>query len=383
MSEALFLPAGFLLGFLGGLLPGLHSNTIISVLASLGLDGDALALMIIALFPAHTVSSFIPSMFFGIPESGTVVAVLPGQRMVLRGQGLAALKTVLLSCILTSLLSLALFSVSLELFPAVYGFLRPNMKFILLAVSLVLLAKGRRPLHGAVVFMAAGALGEVAFDMEMADPFLPLFSGLFAMAAIMNYRRSSVPEQQDSPAEPGILRFVVIGTLCGMCALMIPGVGSPSQVATFASIFIPFQTMGYLAAVSAISVSQGLLSLSTAASIGKSRVGATAWLSSLMDIESNLLFLAVAFIASIALAAGLAYLLRKAIGRLASLDFSAMNFILALYIIAVTVVIDGPTGLLVLSGGAALGWLTIRLGVERTTLMGALIVPTLLLLFMI
>ncbi|MFZ5501811.1 MAG: tripartite tricarboxylate transporter permease, partial [Candidatus Micrarchaeota archaeon] len=336
MSDALYLSAGFLLGFLGGLLPGLHSNTMISVLSSLGLDEHALAFMVMTLFPAHLVSSFIPSMFFGIPESGTVMAVLPGQRMVLSGRGLSALKTVLASCMLTALLSLALFPVSLDFFPVVYGVLRPHMGWVLLAVSVVLLVRGKRPFHGAVVFIAAGMLGKAAFGMEMADPFLPLFSGMFAMAAVMSYQQGNVPEQKDEPAEPGILRYVLVGTLCGMCALMIPGVGSPSQVAVFASIFMPFETMGYLALVSAISMSQGLLSFSTAASIGKSRVGATAWLSSLIDIESNLVLLAVMFLLSIALAALLAYAMRKAIGRIASLDFSAMNLILALYIVAVT-----------------------------------------------
>ncbi len=383
MSDVISFVAGLFFGLLSGLLPGLHSNTIISVLSSLGLDERALAVMIISLYPAHLVTSFIPSIFFGIPESSTVVAVLPGQRMVLRGEGIAALKTVLLSCIIAALFSTILFYLSLDIFPLVYDAIRAHMKYILLGVSLVLLARSRKPVLAAVVFALSGMLGHYSLNSGMYDPFLPLFSGMFAMAAILNYRKSSLPEQKDSKISFGFVRFTAIGVLLGMLADLIPGVGSPSQVATFASIFLPLNAVGYLATISSISVSQAIFSLSTAASIGKARVGATAWLSEFISIEENLLFLLSAFIISMGVAAFVIYALRSRIGRLASLDFSRMNIVLAAYLVSITFLLDGALGIAVFLVGSALGWVTIRIGVERINLMGAIIVPTLLLLFRI
>lgn len=383
MSDAIAFVTGLFCGLLSGLLPGLHSNTIISVLSSLGIDDHALAVMVISLYPAHLVTSFIPSIFFGIPESSTVVAVLPGQRMVLGGNGIAALKAVLLSCIMAALLSVALFYLSLDLFPLVYGAIRAHMKYILLCVSLVLLARSRIPHLALLVFFLSGMLGHFSLNSGMYDPFLPLFSGMFAMAAILNYQKSSIPEQKDVSIGFGFVKFTALGVFLGMVADMIPGVGSPSQVATFATIFLSMNTLGYLATISSISVSQAIFSLSTAASIGKARVGATAWLSKFISIDENLLFLLSAFMISMAVAVFVIYSLRTRIGRLASLDFSKMNTILAAYLVSITFLLDGALGIAVLLVGSALGWVTIKLGVERITLMGAIIVPTLLLLFRI
>lgn len=383
MSDFLPFLAGFAIGFLGGLLPGLHSNTIISILASLGIDEKALAIMIISLFPAHLIASYVPSIFFGIPESSTVVSVLPGQRMVLRGQGLAALKTVLLSCMISALLSAALFSISLDFFPLAYGAMKDNMKYILMVFSLVLLFRTRNFFLSSLIFLSSGILGYFSLNSGMDDPFLPLFSGMFAMAAMMNYQKGQVPEQKEIDIDFGFLRFALIGVLLGLVADLIPGVGSPSQIAVFATIFMRMDTLGYLAAISSVSVSQAVFSLSTSAAIDKSRVGATAWLSGYIDIGQNLFLLLSLFIISMAFAALLIYAIRKHVAKIASLDFSKANIILALYLVSITLVIDGVLGVAVLFVSGALGVLTLKLGVERTNLMGAIIVPTLMLLLRI
>jgi putative membrane protein len=383
MEDAVSFICGMFFGFFSGLFPGLHPNTVIAVLSSLGLDDRMLALMIISLYPAHLVSSFIPSIFFGIPDRATVMAVLPGQRMVLMGEGIVALKTVLLSCLFAALLSVALFYFSLGFFPPAYAAIRGNMGYVLLAVSALLLAKSRKPHLALLVFAVSGILGYTALGSGMYDPFLPLFSGMFAMAAIANYRKSAVCAQKDLPVGFGFMKFMAIGVLLGMTADLLPGIGAPSQIAAFATIFMPFDTVGYLAAVSSISVSQAVFSLATDASIGKSRVGATAWLSEAIDIGGNLPLLLAVFVASIALSALAVYLLRNRIASLAGLDFSKVNVIIAVYLAAITFVLDGGMGLVILGLGTALGWATIKMGVERTNLMGAIIVPTIMLLFRI
>jgi len=372
---------GIALGFISGLLPGLHSNTIISVLSSLGIDEEIFAIIIICLYPVHLVTSFIPSIFFGIPESSTVVAVLPGQRMVLKGQGLVALKVVLLSSIFAALVSTCFFYASLDLFPLIYGAMRANMKYILLGISIILLAKTKKPHLAGGVFLFAGALGYFSLNSNMYDPFLPMFSGMFAMAAILNYKYSEIPEQKDEKIDFGFWKFSIVGVLLGFFSDLIPGVGSPSQVATFATIFMPINTLGYLATISAISVSQAIFSLATSISIGKARVGATVWLSEFINIQENSLFLVSLFVLSMAVAILLIHKFRHKIAKLASVDFFRMNLILGIYLVAITFLLDGWLGMVVLAIGSILGWLTIRLGVERTNLMGAIIVPTLIMLF--
>ncbi|MFH1685076.1 MAG: tripartite tricarboxylate transporter permease [Candidatus Micrarchaeota archaeon] len=375
------LGLGILLGILSGLLPGLHSNTVISVISSLGVDKQALSIIIISLFPANLITSFIPSIFFGIPEAGTIVAILPGQRMVRKGLGIHALKTVMISCVFAVLISIVVFYFSLDLFPVIYGMIRAHMRYILLAISLILLLRSKAPHLSLIIFLLSGALGYYSLNSDMSDPFLPMFSGMFAIAAILNYSKSIFPKQIDEPVKVDFLKFTLIGVFLGFIADLIPGVGSPAQIATFLSIFMPLNTLGYLAAISSVSISQAIFSLATAVSINKSRVGATAWLSGNINIESNLVLLLILFLISSSATVFIIFIFRKKIAKLASLDFSKMNIILAIYLIAITFVINGFEGVFILIIGSGVGLLTIKLGVERITLMGAIIAPTLLLLF--
>ena len=53
---------------------------------------------------------------------------------------------------------------------------------------------------------------------------------------------------------------------------------------------------------------------------------------------------------------------------------------LASYLIAIVFLIDSFAGLAVFAVSTGIGYLCIRMNVERTTLMGAIIVPTILIL---
>jgi putative membrane protein len=379
--DILFFIGGVLLGLMSGLVPGVHSNTVAAVLSSLGMAPDRLASAIIGLFPAHALAAFIPSIFFGVPESGTVISVLAGQRLVMEGKGVAALKAVVLSCAFAALLGAALFQPSLAFYSVAYAALHDYMKWILLALTVALAARSKRPMLSTLVLLLSGLLGQYALGSPMEDPFLPLFSGLFAMGAMLNYAKGAVPAQEDGPVERGIAKWSALGVALGMAAHLLPGVGSPSQIATLATIFLPLGTVAFLATISAISVSEGIFSLSTTAAIGKSRMGTVQVLSQYADVGHNLVPFLVLVLVSIAIAGAVIYALRNVIGKAANIDFSHANAILAAYLFLIVALIDGAGGVAVFILASAIGWLTIRLGAERTNMMGAIIVPTLLTLF--
>ena len=393
---------GLFIGLVAGLIPGLHSNTIIAALASIGLNNEDFAVLVISIFPAHMIASFIPSIFFGVPDEGTAISVLPGQRLVQEGKGIIAVKIVLFSCFFAGLCSLGIFMFSKEFFSITYAFLKPYIKYIVLLFSIIFLWRSKQPLLAAVVFILSGSLGYYALNIGIYDPFLPLFSGMFAMGAILNYKAGSMPKQKEKQHEVpdvrkfheftysrdrhvghldlGFIKYVLLGVIFGMFADLLPGISSASQVAAFMTIFFPLNTISFLASIAAISVSAGMFSLATVTSIGKSRVGATAWLSKFIDINANLLPLLVFFMVSMVLSIFVLYILRKKICVLASIDFSRFNLVLAFYLAALVILLNGFYGLVIFCIASALGWLTIKLDVERTTMMGAVIIPTLILL---
>ena len=124
-----------------------------------------------------------------------------------------------------------------------------------------------------------------------------------------------------------------------------------------------------------------MFSLSTHVSIDKSRIGTTAWLSEFIDIEQNLFMLLALFLFSAAFAALFIYLIRKKISSIATVNSRPIATIFLVYLFIVAALLNGFLGIIIFLVASALGWITIKLGVERITLMGAIIAPTLLLLF--
>ncbi len=373
---------GIFMGIISGLIPGLHSNTVIAVLSSVGIGDDAMAIIISALFSAHIIASFVPSIFFGIPSDTSVVSVLPGQRMVKQGHGILAFKVVLLSALFALLVSIVLFNPSLSAYQIVYGILKPYMGYILLFFSIIFLSRARNIFLSLCIFLLAGILGIFSLNLKIYDVFLPLFSGFFAMSAIITYQQGAkLPKQKDENPSISVLKYSLLGVFLGFFADLLPGIGAPSQIAVLATIFIPINAISYLATIASISASEAVFSFSTSAAIDKSRRGATEWRSSYISIEHNLTMLLVSVIASAAITATLAYLARNQLGKLVSINFAKLNVLIAIYLVAITFILDGLTGIIVICLSTALGYATLRLNVERTTLMGAIILPTILLLF--
>lgn len=380
--EALEYFFGLAAGLFTGLLPGLHPNTLSSIIAQMPVGDEAKAFLIVGMAAANLVTAFIAAIFFGIPDQSAVVAVLPAHRMTLAGRGLTALRIVLFSAVSSAILSFLLFMPSLEAFAIVYPALKDLLKYIVLFLSALMIARSRNPPAAFAIFIAAGLLGCCSLNFGLADPFMPLFSGMFAVASLLSISRAKLPVQKKEERMEGkTMHYVVLGVFLGFFADLLPAISSPAQVASLASAFIPLETIGYLAMITAISVSQLFFSFSTLVSIDKSRVGTTAWLSKFANILSQPLFFAALFLFGVLLVSLLLYVLRSRITSLAVLNSRALGIILIIYLVAVCFIINGFFGLLVMLLSSILGYLALRGNVERTHLMGAVIVPTLLLLF--
>jgi TctA family transporter len=254
------------------------------------------------------------------------------------------------------------------------------MAHIMAFISLVLVLKSKNPFLFGAVFLLAGLLGKVALDIDMEDPFLPLFGGMFAVASMLLWGKGGLPKQKEGRVELSFLPYALLGVLLGWFADLIPGISSPAQVASFASIAIPFGAPSYLALVAAIGLSEAVFAFSTASTLGKARVGALAQAMGQTDVQAHFITLLSAFLVGVAVSAAVIYLARRWIGRIAELDFSILNKMLIAYIIVLTFLINGVAGLLVLAPAIAVGVGCLKLGVERTSVMGAIIVPTILLL---
>ncbi len=251
---------------------------------------------------------------------------------------------------------------------------------ILTIASALFVLKTKNPFYSVLVFLGSGIFGAYALGTGMQDAFLPLFSGFFAMGAILHYKKSKIPRQKEMPVGLGVLKYAFLGILLGGLANLIPAISSAAHVAALASLFIAFETENYLATVAAVNVGQFLFALASSASIGKARHGVIVNLGEIVDIGRNMDMLLFYFLAGIAVSGLAVYLLRKKISLLANVDFSHFNRLLAAYLAIVVFLINGPQGLAVFVIASLIGYITIKLNVERTIMMGGIIVPTILLL---
>ena len=386
MLQIIAFLIGVVLGIFSGMVPGIHSNTIASLVSTLPISADLLVFIIVAVLGAHLIFQFVPSIFLSIPDDTVVASVLPGHRMALEGRGNEALIVCISSVIIAVAASALLLPVSMVVLPIAYALIKPVMATVLIVASLVLLASEKEKKKIAIaafVFLLAGALGIASMQSTINDPLFPAFSGLFAVSGILLSFTSheKIPEQKEGKATLDYLPYVAVGIFFGMFSDLLPGISAPAQIAAFASLILfSDEARNFLALVSSIAASHMVFAFAALLSIGKAREGALAVLQGIKPIlPSDLPVLLGIFILSCGISAFILMKLSKYAYMLQKIDMHQLNLCVLGYVVCAVAIISGGGGLLVLAVSAAIGMLPPLLGIRRTHVMGLIIVPSILL----
>ncbi|MEM2974568.1 MAG: tripartite tricarboxylate transporter permease, partial [Candidatus Micrarchaeia archaeon] len=129
--------AGLIAGTISGILPGIHSNTIAQIFDSITLNPVLMGVAIVAASSVYTIISFLPSIFLCVPESSTILSVLPGQKMLREGKGLYAVYISSFSALIALIISIILLPLFFVLIPTTYLIIRSFMAFLLALICLV------------------------------------------------------------------------------------------------------------------------------------------------------------------------------------------------------------------------------------------------------
>ncbi|MCC7552310.1 tripartite tricarboxylate transporter permease [Candidatus Micrarchaeota archaeon] len=387
MIEKLFsIIIGFLLGAFSGFIPGIHSNTISAILMETNLDPSFLSFVIMAGLGSHTLISFVPAIFFGVPEDSTYISVLPGQKLVLEGNGLSAIKLVIISSLISIFLSLCLFPIVLILFPISFNIISPYLIFILLFASVFMILSEKeikKIIFASAIFILAGILGILTINAPIREPLFPIFTGLFAFSTLIAtlWSKPKIPKQKDEEIEFNFWVPLLAGIVLGFIADLFPGIATPAQLAVFASPLLLACPKKYLVFTSSIAVSHIIFAFASLETIGKARVGALSYVSQLIEPSLNNLFpLMFGFVISISLSAIFLLFIYKKLGKLFEINTQHLYIALILYLSILIIVISGPLGIATLVAGTAIGSLPLFLGTKRVHVMGVIIIPSILLL---
>ena len=204
LAIVIALMLGILAGTFTGLFPGIHFNLISVMLISLASFFLAyttplvLASFIVAMAITHTTLDSIPGIFLGAPGEDSLLSVLPGHRLLMKGQGYAAAVYTIYGSIIALILIIILAPFFILLLPKIYPYLQKTMGFILIAVVIITLALEKKKVMALIIFLLAGILGIATLNLPIKEPLLPLLTGLFGASGLFASikQKTTVPEQR-------------------------------------------------------------------------------------------------------------------------------------------------------------------------------------------
>jgi putative membrane protein len=391
-----------------GLIPGIHVNTVgafvfassATVLAFL--SPEVLAVFLMSMAISHALLEFIPSMFLGVPEEGTVLSVLPGHHLLLQGRGKEAIRLVALGgfgAILVTIILLPLFALIL---PSLYGFMKPYIWILLVAVVIYMFIRLNHNMNSmawsVVIFLFSGIMGWVMLNSPVSSgvSLLCMFTGLFGVSTLIYSlsQRSIVPTQNRYHrlhVDKNILRGIFAGGIAGSILGFLPGMG-PAQGSLLAQEISGGGDSGenkdgFLVAMSGVNVSDALFSLIAIYLIGNPRSGIAVYIDKIIEVfnlQHLLLYIFVSITAvslSLILCLKLGDLVSEYIQRLNYNKLSWLVIIFMSFLVVLFTLMEHVNILFILmvyTTSIALGLLPHYLGLNKSNLMGVLIVPAIL-----
>lgn len=390
---AVFL--GVLAGCVTGLIPGIHVNLISIVLLSassyfLGWVSEfTLGAFIVAMAITHTFLDTIPSIFLGAPDSDSVLAVLPGHKMLLNGEGYKAVKLTVMGSLFGLFLSVLLIPLLIPVVVFVYSYIENLIGWLLVIVVLFMLWKeGKKVWWGLWQFLLAGVLGIVVLNTaSLKHPLLAMLSGLFGISTLVISLNSNVkvPKQKLDGriklSRSRWIRAIGISIFSGGSVALLPGLGSAAAGVMGNELTGNLGDQGFLVLIGGISTVNMAVSLLTFYALSKARNGAIVVVK---EIVSSIDFLQlIGFLGVCLLAGSIAAVLALVIScKFASL-ISRINYRLLVIVIIsfVSVLVfyfSGFLGLLVMLVSMFIGMIPSFTGVKKSLNMGCLMLPVMI-----
>jgi putative membrane protein len=384
-----FILLGIGFGVITGLVPGLHPNTVFTLMLSAimvlhELNTIFIIVFIVSVAISNTFTDFIPSIIFGAPDPATALSVLPGHKMLLAGRGQEALFLTVIGGLGVSILTLLTFPLLLFIIPLIYSVINPHIHLILIIIVLWMFytERGSAKPYSMAVFFLSGSLGLVILSgLPSQLTLFPALTGLFGLSALFSsiWMKARIPPQQEIRDVGGDHRRpIVAGWLSGMFSGLLPGVGAVQAGIIVAQLF-GSKTREFLTALGGINTANMFFTLVVFYTLGKTRSGAVAAISQIIDSLSTgdvLVMVAAgiltAFIASvITLRIG-----RFSLQRVRNIEYKKISLATITMLLILVLVLSGPIGLLVSVTGMFTGLFCILSGARRTHLMGFLLLPT-------
>lgn len=402
---------GVLCGAVTGLIPGIHVNTVGAfVFASspfllASYSPEVLCVFLISMAISHALLEFIPSMFLGVPEEGTVLSILPGHQLLLEGRGKEAVRLAAVGGFGAILITALLLPIFIMFLPAIYGPIKPYIWILLVIIVIFMFIRLNNNLKSllwsVVLFLFSGIMGYIMLNSPISSnvSLLCIFTGLFGVSTLIYslQQHSFVPTQNrfhHFRISSDILRGIFAGGIAGTILGFLPGFG-PAQGSLIAQELMgsgDFESSNesFITAVSGVNTADTLFSLVMIFLIGNPRSGIAVYINNILQ---NFDFMHLVFFVFTALTAvSIAVFLCLKLGDIVSESIEHINYrklswavitFMSLLVIGFSLWYHANIlfMLLVYITAIALGLLPHYTGVNKSNLMGVLIVPAVVVYF--
>lgn len=390
---------GIIAGTITGLIPGIHINLVAILLVSILTfllkitSPITLVVFIVAMAITHTFIDYIPSIFLGAPDEDSVLSILPGHKLLLKGLGHRAVVYTSYGS-LTGILIILLFSpIFILTLPRIYPYINILMPIILIYASIYLIIlEKKQNLWAAIIFILSGFLGYATLNININQPLLPLLTGLFGTSSILTSinQNTTIPKQEIERlrnikiSKKSLFRSILASLIASPFTAFLPGLGA-SQAA-----IIGIESLGkkrkpkrkeFLFLLGSINTIVMGLSFITYYTIQKTRTGASIAISEIIPeiTKNDLAVILTTIIITGILAFILTIFLSKIIAnKITLVPYKYISIFILIILSLLTLILSGPLGLFILMISTSLGIATIEIGINRTHLMGCLLIPTIL-----
>ncbi len=382
---------GSFAGIITGMIPGLHTNTVALIVLSLFIFGveisqDFALPFMICMILVHSFVDYIPSIFFNAPSSDTVLSVLPGHRLLNRGEGYLALQNTVIGGLISAILFLPFIPLFIEV-ASLFDSRLLVAPFLLIISTWLILSEIelRNIIWATLVFLLSGVVGIVSLNSFLVrDALFPLLTGLFGLSVMLISLRNEIDLPIQKMFEE-IEVFSLSNVFAALSAIvsssfmiLIPSLG-PTQAATISRGAIK-GSKNFLKVMGGINTLDTILSIIMLYLIGSARSGVMVVMQQSYSF-SQYSYLLMGFSAALGLGIGAAITLvlaKSVLKLIRKISYRTITVSMLIFLVGLVGWFTGIRGLFLMSVATTIGIIAQLVGVRKVHLMGVLALPTIL-----
>ena len=394
ITTLLFAVIGLILGIIAGIAPGIHPNLLSTMVVVLYekfqpsiVSPFDMCVAILVMTISNVIIAFIPSTFLGVPESESVLSLLPSHQYLKEGRGHEAVLLSTIGALAAMVISILTWPLGSVIIKEIYKSIQPLTPWIIIVIAMILIGKEKKKMLAGTIFLVSGILGIWTLNRgNIQNPLTPLLAGLFGLPSlIMSIKEeNNIPQQQLSfphiekkSFTKTVLNSVMVGSFCSF----LPSI-SPSQAAVFTTIFTKESSReAYLIMVGALNTISATIGIITWYAIDKARNGtvvAMAEMLRVVDARTIMMFLAIALAICFPLIWITIKLSEGCSKWITKINYKLTSKIIIVSLILITLLLSGWKGVIVLITATAIGFIPVITQTSRNHMMGCLMIPTVL-----